>query len=208
MLPDSPPYMKSDEAIARQLSELQKKVEGLDRQRSGANRLIDSAVLAAPAATVTFANIPNIYDHLLILYYVRSTRAAAFDYIRIRFNGDVGNNYDWLRVQMSTAGFAPGGLVGTNEMEVGLISGATAPANTFDMGCTRINSYGNTSNHKSVLGMSGTKTANALANLNVSLHSGWWRAAAAIATILLFPIIGPNFDTGSRFDLYGIQGGA
>lgn len=198
--------MLPEQDIARQLTDIQKRLAALERQRSGANRLIDSVVLTAPSASVTFASIPNIYDHLLILTYARGTRVGSNTSLQLRLNGDAGANYDWFRGQMNTGGFAGASLIAATSIESGFFAASTAPANTFDMGYIRINNYTNTINHKSILGMSGLKAANVAASVFVFLNSGWWRDTSAINTILLFPLAN-NFDAGSRFDLYGIQGG-
>jgi hypothetical protein len=38
------------------------------------------------------------------------------------------------------------------------------------------------------------------------LNSGLWRSTASVTDIQLFPNVGTNWVTGSRFSLYGIKG--
>ena len=200
--------MLPTEDIARQLTELRKRIESLDRQRNGANRLIDSAVLAAPAATVTFANIPNIYEYLLILYYARSAFAGN-DNLQMRFNVDVGANYDWLQTVIWTGGLATTSAIAANFIITSIIAGSTAPANTFSMGSTRINDYANVTNHKTCMGHGSLKSANLGGNIYRTLNDGYWRNVNPITSITLFLASWPgNLIADSRFDLYGIQGGA
>ena len=98
------------------------------------------------------------------------------------------------------------GLADTN-MRVARISGGTAPANSFDAVAIRINHYANTSNHKVVLTQSSLNQENTTGNIRAIIASGWWRDTATITSITLLPLTGPKLDAGSRFDLYGIQGG-
>lgn len=193
------------ETIARQLTDSQKRLEALEHQRSGSNRLIDSFVLTGAVASLTFSNIPNIYDHLLILYYVKSDFSATV--IHLRFNADVGANYDHLRlIILHPATLATAeGIAGTSIELPAIVP--LAPANAFDEGMLIINHYANSANQKAALAMATFKLGLLTGNFRFQATSGWWRSNAAITSMTLFLLGGSNFDTGSRFDLYGIQGG-
>jgi len=207
MLPDSLPYMKSDEAIARQLTELNKNVELLDSQRGGAERLIDSVVLAAPAALITFANIPNIYEHLVVRWYARGNRNATSAPMYVRFNNDVGANYDMLEIFVNPVSvFFAGGAIGATQIQVGQPAALTAPANAFDMGDIKIFGYASLIGQKVFMARSTIKVALAAVSLYSLWFNGWWRNVGAITEIDIYPLAN-DFIAGSRFDLYGIQGG-
>jgi hypothetical protein len=199
--------MLPDQDIARQLAGMQKRIEALDRQRSGAKRLIDSNVLTGLVASFTFSNIPNIYAHLLILYYARSDRVATNTNMGIRFNADAGNNYDALQAQeRQPSTLFTGQQLAATRADMALLAAGTAPANVFDSGAIRINHYANTANQKSMFSSWTFKIGIASGNIRSGNAVGFWRNAAAITSITIFDTVA-NFVAGSRFELYGIQGG-
>ena len=97
MLPD-PTLPTPEDDIARILKNFEKRISHLESlEGGGALTLIEDILLAAPAATIDFQNIPTTYLSLLLLAKLRSDRGGApVDGIRLRVNNDAGANYDSL----------------------------------------------------------------------------------------------------------------
>ena len=163
--------------------------------------LIADVLLAAPAATIDFQNIPQTYKYLVILYSLRSDRPAEnIDGLGVRFNNsNVG--YDWTTLHRGGAGEA----FNDSELEIALLPATTSPAGAFGVGTINIYDYTNPSKmtHLQLLG-SGLVRAQVPGQI-YTLHAfGSWRTLTPITRITLFPTIAPNLIAASQASLYGV----
>jgi hypothetical protein len=165
-------------------------------------KLIAKNVLGSDTATVTFSTIAATYTDLLVVCSSRTDRGNNGDAIVLQFNSDTGNNYS-TRSLYGTGSSA----VSTSWSSVSgiyLVQAATAnsdTASTFGNAEAYIPNYAGSTN-KSVSHTGVTENNNATAYM--SADAGLWSNTAAITSMLLKPLNGSNFKSGSSFYLYGI----
>lgn len=173
----------------------------------GAWSLIAAAVLTQNVASVTFSSIPQDFVNLYITGVVRTNRAASADSVRMRFNGDSGNNYDWLGVDMTISGYAPTAVRANSSIPVCRCEAASASSQAFSPLRMFVPNYNSTSAYK--YAMSDATFTRAAAGANTDLYltyfGGCWRSTAAITSVTLFPYAGTNIVSGSRFYLWGAK---
>lgn len=164
---------------------------------------IATNLLASATSTITFSNIPNTYKHLQIRYIARSTRADAYGYFRIRFNGDSGSNYSSHNLYGTGATVASNASTSASSIESTQITGASATASIFGAGVIDILDYANTNKFKTERFLTGDDRNNTQGF--IYFKSGLWMNTAAITSITISDEFN-NFDTNTRFSLYGIKG--
>lgn len=159
-------------------------------------RIIDRVELTAPQAVVTFDNIPQNFEALLIHIYARSDVAAAAAHVGFQFNDDAaGGNYPWGRLLGSGAVVTALRAASRNLL---FIPGDTAGANEFGGGTALLPGYYKDDRHKCVITLSGR------AEDLIGLLSARWASVAAVIKIELVSEGANNFMAGSVFELEGI----
>lgn len=170
---------------------------------SGAMQVIQDQLLTAPAAAVTFANIPQTFAHLLAEWSLRSDGATNNQALRVQLNGDGGADYD-LSVIRGNAGVASSiSAFAQTSGYLGEIPAATAPAGSFGPGELIVPDYTNSARLKSLTGKSHAKGGTVAADMWQHEHGTDWRSTAAVTQLSFFPAVG-NFVAGSRITLYGL----
>lgn len=163
--------------------------------------IVANTVLGSAASSISLTTIPGTYAHLMLICRLRSDRAGqAQDALGITFNGDTGNNYEWVRTSINNGGGSAGDS-GTSAAQIAptnFISGATAAAGTFSNVVLIISNYAQTGYSRSISGSGGV-------SVQITHMLGMWsNTANAITQIDLEPVIGSNFIAGSSYSLYGI----
>jgi len=152
-------------------------------------------VLTGSQATVTLSSIPSTYTDLILKCYVRSTNASTTDNLFLQVNSLTG-------VYSSVYLRGSGAAVSTStrpDFQLGLINGATSTSNTFSYVEFYFPNY-TASQHKAVsLSMA---QENNLTTAWINEYASLVRSTDVISSLTL---TAGNFDTGSRFDLYGIK---
>ena len=135
---------------------------------------------------------------------LRTTKAAIFDPVRIRFNNDSGPNYQNV-IQYTVDGInatteensATGGY--TEAMA------ANSPSGSFAAITVWIPDYASTvTTYKNFTSTSGGLKDATSPHL-VDAGGSWKSGGAAISRITLVPGTGPNFLAGSRVTVYGLS---
>jgi hypothetical protein len=163
---------------------------------------IAETVLAAAAASVSFASIPATYRHLRLVASLRGDAAVATQALHLRFNGDATAVYDieGLSVNLTSVN-------GRNETAVTSIydymDGANSVAGYSSPHVIDLPNYAGTTFYKSAL-LAGASMGSAATDKLALFTTGWWRSTAAINAVSLTPNAG-NFVTGSVFTLYGMK---
>jgi hypothetical protein len=173
----------------------------------GDYELIESTILTGSQASVTFSGLgaySSTYKHLQIRATVRTSRSdSGEDGLLIRLNGNTGANYASHQFFGSGTSVTSSNAVSGTFMRGGQINGNTAVANAFSASIIDLTDAYTTKN-KTI------KTRNGSAVITnarwVRLSSGVFINTDSLTTVLLYPEIGANFLTGSRFSLYGIRG--
>ncbi len=148
--------------------------------------------------------VPSQYKHLVLNFSIRSTRAASTqDEVRLRFNGDAGNNYDQENI------FAGGTVVGAAEninisyANLSSIPAASSPDGAFGIGSADIIAYNNTDWFKTITSDSWfSKTTGSGNQFNLH-YSTFWRSKEVIRDITL-SILNGLFVAESFVNLYGV----
>lgn len=152
--------------------------------------LIATQTTSSVVTSVTFNSIPSTYRDLVI---VSNVAAQAFDsWLGLRFNGDTGNNYNWVRA-------GSGGVVtssGSNAAQIQLYAHLTT---TRGVWVTNVMDYQQTDKHKSTIGHGGSAGA-----FGVAMSAGRWASTSAITSVTLFGGQGLEFASGATFTIFGI----
>lgn len=166
-----------------------------------------SVQTTGPNPSITISDIPQGYRHLLLMGQARSSVAAENDGLLMRFNGDTGNNYDWQRMTANNATLTGAVGRGVSSIQIGAIEGANSRANSFSPVQIYIYLYAQGSPYEKFTMSYNTffGDVSADADMFVQLRGGRWRSTAAITSITLLLVTGPNFVAGSGFELYGVR---
>jgi len=164
-------------------------------------KLIAKNVLGSDTSSVTFSSIPGTgYTDLVLLCSSRTNRSGfSNDGINVQFNGS-GSGYSTRALEGS--GSAASSRSFSAMYLTQACTGATATSNTFGNAEMYIPNYaGSTNKSVSSTCVVETNAAEAFMSADASL----WSNTAAITSIALTPITGPNFISGSSFFLFGIS---
>jgi len=200
--------------MAALLADLRSRVRALDRMETWRGwRLISETVLTGSVASVTFSSVPDDYRMLALAMQTCSDRVAESDNIMWRAGTgggavDSGNNYDYLywnatggNVQSSGASRAiSAGSCGYSEA-------ASSRASNFAPTICYWPGYALTDREKWSNPMHSARFGDVSADADM-YTSHWvsrWRNTGAITSIQVYPLVGPNFVSGSRFTLYGVR---
>ncbi len=167
--------------------------------------LYDST-LGVAAASFDITSIDSGYAHLLLTLTGRSDRAANLsDDVRLRFNNDSGNSYDWQSDYSSGTGGATGTeAIATSGMRVATIPAATATANFRGVCRVLIANYAETTFHKDADSSWGYRQAAATGQMISGKATGFWNSTAAINRLTLTTENAANFVAGTRVTLHGV----
>lgn len=165
--------------------------------------LLERIELNASAASVTFSNIPQSgYTDLKIVCSTRQNTTGQC----VRFNGDTGANYTWLRLQGDGANTASNSNATYGSPYNTFIYWAAQnytsdTANTFSNGEMYIpNAF--SSNYKSS-SLEGVEENNAT-TARAAITAGLWSSTSSITSITIFPDSSGNFEAYTTFSLYGL----
>ena len=166
---------------------------------AGGFDLLETQVLASSAASVTFTGLDTLaagYQNLQIRMTARNTSTS--NWTQFYLNGDTGSNYNGHRIhgngssvisQDATTGF--GGDLFT--------AGSNYSSGEFTPAVIDLLDFSNSSKNSTLRYFSGyVGTGN-----GVSLYSMLWVNTAAVTSFQIASA--SNFETGSRFSLYGVK---
>ncbi len=164
-----------------------------------------ATVTANTTGTVTFSNIPSIYQHLQLRAIGRGTQSGTFTNMNLRVGDgsvDTGSNYTYHRLIGSGSGSATADAAANQTAGLFGISGAGAGTNTFYASIIDILDYDDTNKFKTIRSLSGIDNNG---DGTIYLQSFLWRGSSAITTIELTLGGGQTLNTNSHFALYGIR---
>jgi hypothetical protein len=150
-------------------------------------RPLATVTLGSSAASVTFSSIPATYRDLILI--VNGTPAINVnDSFSVRYNGDTGSNYSYVRM-VGTSSNTATSVAESNNSVGGFFGGSQQ---TFIL---QVMDYSATDKHKSWL-------SRVSANW-VGAWAGRWASTSAITSVnILYASAG--FGTGTTFSLYGV----
>lgn len=168
--------------------------------------LIQEQVLTGSQATIDFNGIAQTFKSLKLVIIARYDAAVTHAAMFAQFNGDTGNNYDAHLFQATGATTTSSDSAAQAAGRIGLVTGASAPANAFAETVVTIPNYA-TAQLKVALCQAGDNTATGV--MITELDTMNWRSTAAITSIKIFPNnpASGNFVAGTIARLYGEEGG-
>lgn len=158
-------------------------------------------VAAGGVASISFAGIPQNYEHLQLRILCRSDFAANLVGFHVRPNGETGANFSDHYLRGDGASATAGGNANATFPNLGYIPGANYSSSTFSAIVLDILDYTNTNINKTMRSLSGFDVNGAGM---VALNSASWRNTAAINSFSIIPGAG-NFNQNSQFTLYGVR---
>lgn len=150
------------------------------------------------SSAITFSNIPQIYDDLVVVASLRDGSSAVAGSVRLWLNG---SNANFSFRDLQGTGSSAGSGSGSNGF-LGNTVGNTATANTFSNLSLCIPNY-RSSNNKSFSVDNVTETNGTTAYQN--LVAGLWANTAAVSSLAL--VADSNLLQHSSASLYGIKRG-
>lgn len=179
------------------------------KERSLGLSLIATQTLAL-AGTFTFPAagvLPTVYQHLLLLGKVRSARAATFDNLGLRFNGDGLGNYGFSVIQNLNSTLTGASSINATYAVGPVVDAANSSANAYSGVGVLIPNYRD-AYFKAVCAMNNQNIgATSLATTIIQAIGSTWRSTAAITSIVISGFnAGSNFVAGSTLSLYGVRG--
>lgn len=168
--------------------------------------LIQSQVLSAPTAPVTFSAIPQTFNHLRLIGLCRSAYAVAADQFSITLNG-AGHTYGVLGVGNTGSTIVSDGTLNTNQIQSTATDLASAFMNASVATPLRLEIpfYTNPNWQKSGEFISGWVSGFDLTAHYLSHIFTVRDVFAAITSIQIATLQAANFVAGSAFSLYGIN---
>ena len=154
-------------------------------------------------ASITWSSLGS-YEHLQIRCNIKSDRSGSMvDGFQITFNGDTASNYSHHYMWGTSSSTSGNAFTSTRlniQNQLAAQGGVTDAAN-FSTGIIDVLDYRNANKNTTVIATMGS-TGNWS---TVSFESGLWDSTAAVTSILLDQVNGPNFMRGSEFTLYGLN---
>lgn len=152
---------------------------------------IATQTMSGSSGGATFNSIPSTYTDLILVINGSVTSSAG---VQMRFNGDTGGNYSFLRMAGDgSAASSDKSSPNQTFMELGYyISGV------INNNVVHIMNYSNTTTYKTVLNRANAQT-NAIGGM---VFAELWRSTSAINSI---SVSTSTYTSGTMFTLYGIK---
>jgi hypothetical protein len=171
----------------------------------GSYDLLATTILTSSASSVTFSSLGDYatdYQHLQMRMVARGTNGNNFSTFNVRFNADTGSNYAFHPL------YGNGSSVQSNQTgtsQTSISSGFSIPGNlttgTFGAVVADILDPFKTTKYTTTRWLGGRVPSN---DTVIELRSGLWMNTSALTSLVVTGVTA-NFDTGSRFSLYGIK---
>jgi hypothetical protein len=161
-------------------------------------------VVGSSTGSIVFSNLGDFastYKHLQLRGAAKTNNAGNFDLIRVRFNGDTGNNYARHALLGNGSTVSSGGVTTTSFVNFATAGNTTA--NVFGGFVFDVLDAYSTSKNKTTRALAGLTPST---DAEIRLSSGLWMNTGSITSLTVSPEFGSLLIAGSRFSLYGIRG--
>jgi hypothetical protein len=163
------------------------------------NLIYSTGVLAVNTASIAI-QIPQLYNHLLILENCRNTNASAnMTALTAIINGDTAAHYGYQQILGSGASVVAGAAT-LAYLEIGAILGDNAPAGESCSSISFIPNYRSTTLYKNILIL---HTRSAIASTDLEIEGASWASTNPITDMLIASDLG-NIKAGSSISIYGL----
>ena len=171
----------------------------------GAFDLLETTTLTSSASSVTFSGLGaySDYKHLQIRWVGRGDASVTYSNAAMRVNGDAGSNYAKHDLRGDGSSVSSNGSAGGSSFYIGNVPFGSSTANAFGAAVIDILDFASTSKNTTFRVLSGDTIAP-----QVTLSSGLYVSTSAVTSVTMFASFtaGRNWDTNSRFSLYGSKG--
>jgi hypothetical protein len=166
--------------------------------------IASSTIGSGSISSVTFDNIPQTYDNLLLKISARTANASVVDGILIDINNITSGSYDYKRLIGNGASVTNAGALGNTQMYINFAAnGSTSTSSTFGNIDVYFTNYKNTSFYKTVMCDVCVENNATTAYLGTQAHS--LNGTAAITKLYIYNGGNTTFAQYSTFVLYGIK---
>jgi hypothetical protein len=166
------------------------------------NTPIASQTLTSNTLSISFNDIPQNFTDLVL---VMNTFMSAQCTVGIRFNSDTGSNYSTTILRSNGSTSSSGKESNATAIQNTLDDIARNPSVANSVTIWNIQNYSNTATNKTVLYRHNNATTDAT---GASVGVGLWRNTSGVTSInLLATSSSQTFQSGSTFNLYGVQSG-
>ena len=171
-----------------------------------AMQLVQNIVLGSSQPSVSFNPIAASFNHLRLLWHVRTTSGNVVDNVTMQFAGDSGNNYDWQIMAGLNATVSTTPSLGASSILVGSGVGGAGSANFFSNGEVDVLGWSQSSatHVVTVTGKWYACWSNSAATSQVGTMGGLYTPSAQVTSLSLAPAAG-SFAAGCVFSLYGLN---
>lgn len=170
--------------------------------------LYPRTALGSSATSIAINSIPSLYNHLMVVYELRTDYASQTDNVILRFNSDsTASNYYTQYMVFSGSAVTAAEVLGvtTTGILMPYVPGSTAPAG-YGYGVVFITNYASTSVRRCAGYESAAQGGTTTGLIRNARGNGWWtNTSTAIDTITLLPQNGSNIVSGSAITLYGYR---
>jgi len=164
--------------------------------------MVPIATITPNNAQITFTNIPQTFQDLVIVLSARSAGSSSSGSVEGRFNGDTASNYSYTYLNGSGSSAQSGRGSNATILVLGRSTGTSSASNIFASSISHILNYANTSSNKTVIERGANdENGSGVTEMWVSL----WRSTAAITSITMATPGQTNFADGTTATLYGIR---
>lgn len=167
---------------------------------------IGEVALSSTATSIAFSSIPGTFRHLHVVGFVRTDRAVAGENMYLSVNSDTTDaNYDCeFMTAAATTVAAAEVLAAAGSRFVATANGASATANHFTAFELIIPDYAG-AQRKFYETRYWRASARTTGTLTIGRTMNTWASTSAITALSFTPVTGPNFISGCRVTLYGVN---
>lgn len=163
--------------------------------------LISHQVLASPASTISFANIPGTFKSLHLVFTGSATSAAGFNAVYLQFNGDTSAIYQSALLYNNGSTAAAITTTNGSKAQIATISDTASPAQAGGSIVMDIPNYATPNFAKTISSTGGAYITNP--QINNTFYT--YYSANPVTSILLGLINAGQFATNTIVDLYGVN---
>lgn len=167
--------------------------------------MIAETILTADAVSITFSDIPQTYESLLVVFHGRATGTIVSADLFARINNDSATGSHLRQYLLGYGTTVAAGGASSDAVLVGAIAAGGALAGSSGSAEILIPNYARTDHQKGITSESFLRRGSANTDVFVFGAGGTWLNTAAVNAITLFPHT-ESFAANSVATLYGISG--
>lgn len=159
--------------------------------------------LSSPGINITFSNIPQTYQDLMLVAFARNTQALAINGMNLYINTTSQSPNYWSQTTLAGNGSLAASTRGTTVYGATLdMPGSISTSGVYGSAVYHILNYTNTTTYKTVLGRNANDQNGAG---SVQIAAALFAQTGAVTTLQIGSGYGANYSAGTTFALYGVR---